>query len=108
MRRACCRLALLAPVLFGSASCSATPKTDDAGNAPTAKAIAAGESCAAKLPPDASSIYRVSAPDMRRDTDLRSLLRKQVMFMVIKDEIQRSAARPAAEKAAACLQLLRQ
>ncbi len=103
----CYRVALLASVLFGSASCAVIPKTDNAVADPTVAESAAGESCAAKLSPEASSVYRAAAPDMHRDTDLPSLLRRKVMLMVFSSQIQRSAARPAAEQAAACLQLLR-
>ncbi len=96
MRRVCCRVALLASALFGFAGCAVISEADSA----------AGESCAAKLSPEASAVYRAAAPDMHRDTDLPSLLRRKVMFMVFSDRIQRSAARPAAEQAAACLELL--
>ena len=57
------------------------------------------------LSPEASSVYRAAAPDMCRDADLAGLLRERVMYMVLSDHLQRSAARPAAEQAAACLQL---
>jgi len=60
-----------------------------------------------KLSPEANLVYRAAAPDMRRDADLPSLLREKVMYMVFSDQLQRSAARPAAEQAAACLQLQR-
>lgn len=101
MRIVCCRMALLSSVLLGLSSCAAPPAADSA----TVADSAAGESCAAKLSPEASSVYRAAAPDMRRDADLASLLREKVMYMVLSDHLQRSAARPAAEQAAACLQL---
>ena len=105
MRHICCRMALLASVLFGFSSCAAPPKADSAMADAAITDSAAGESCAAKLSPAASSVYRAAAPDMRRDADLASLLREKVIYMVLTDHLQRSAARPAAEQAAACLQL---
>ena len=111
MRLACCRMALLALALFGAARCSdRLPAASGAASpavGPAATENVSGESCAAKLSPDASSIYRVAAPDMHHDTDLPSLLREKVMSMVVSGQLQRSAARPAAEQAAVCLQLLR-
>ncbi len=107
MRPVCCRVALLASVLFSSASCTDTPKADSAVDSSTVAESAVGESCAAKLSPEARAVFRAAAPDMRRNTDLPSLLRRKVMFMVFSDRLQRSAARPAAEQAATCLQLLR-
>lgn len=107
MRLICCRMALLASALFGFASCAATPTADSAVVGAAMVESGGHESCAAKLSPEASAVYRVAAPDMHRDTDLPSLLREKVMYMVLSDQIQRSAARPAAEQAAACLQLQR-
>ena len=106
MRVVCCRVALLAFALL-AARCTAPPAGDGAVAGAATTGSAAGESCAAKLTPDASSIYRAAAPDMHSDTDLASLLREKVMPMVVSDQIRFSAARPAAEQAAACLQLLR-
>ncbi len=107
MRVFCCRMALLASALFGLASCGASPTVESAVVDTALAERAGGESCAAKLSPEASLVYRAAAPDMRRDADLPSLLREKVMYMVISDQLQRSAARPAAEQAAACLQLRR-
>ena len=108
MRLACCRAALLASALFGIASCADSHTVESAAAGPVLTENAASESCTAKLSPDASSIYRAAAPDMRRDTELPSLLREKVMPMVLSGQMRRSTARPAAEQAAACLQLLRQ
>ncbi len=107
MRLACCRVALLALVLFGAARCAdrSSPASGAAG--PAATGSTSGEDCAAKLPPDANAIYRAAVPDMQHDTDLASLLREKVMSMIVNGELRRSAARPAAEQAADCLQLLR-
>ncbi len=107
MRFVRCRLPLIALALLVSARCSAPPSENSTIVGAAATESAAGESCAAKLSPDASSIYHAAAPEMHRDTDLRSLLRAKVMPMVATDQIQISAARPAAEQAAACLQLVR-
>ena len=106
MRFMYCRVALLAFALFGTARCADRPTAGSAAADPGVAENAAGESCAAKLSPEAGSIYRAAAPDTRRDTDLASLLRQKVMAMVFSDQIQPRAARPAAEQAAACLQLL--
>ena len=111
MRPAFCRVALLALALFGAARCADRPPTASGAASPAASPAvtegASGESCAAKLPPDASSVYQAAAPDMHHDTDLPSLLRGKVMAMVMGGQLRRSAARPAAEQAAACLQMLR-
>ncbi len=101
------RMALLASALFGFASCAAPPIADDAVVGTAMAENAVGESCATKLSPEANLVYRAAVPDMRRDADLPSLLREKVMYMVFSDQLQRSAARPAAEQAAACLQLQR-
>ena len=107
MRVVCCRVALLALVSLAAARCAASPSGDGTVPGAVVAGSAPGESCAAKLSPDASSIYRAAVPDMRRDTDLPSLLREKVMPMVASDQIELSAARPAAEQAAACLEQLR-
>ena len=110
MRLACCRVALLALALFGAARCADRSPAASGAARPAASPAAieshSGENCAAKLSPDANAIYWVAAPDMHHDTDLASLLREKVMSMVVSGQLQRSAARPAAEQAAACLQLL--
>ena len=111
MRRACCRVALLALALFGAARCADRPPAvsgaASSAASPAATESTSGKDCAAKLSPEASSIYRAAAPDMHQDTDLPSLLREKVMSMVVSGELRRSAARPAAEQAATCLDLLR-
>lgn len=107
MRLACCRAALFASALFGIASCADSRTAQSAASGPALAENTATESCTSKLSPDASSIYRAAAQDMRRDTDLPSLLREKIMPMVLSGQMRRSTARPAAEQAAACLQLLR-
>ena len=107
MRPAFGRVAVLALALLGAARCADPPPAASGAASPAATENMSGEGCAAKLSPDASSIYRVAAPDMHHDTDLASLLREKVMAMVMSGELRRSAARPAAEQAATCLQLLR-
>lgn len=107
MRVVRCRLFLLAFALLAFARCAAPPVKDSTAASAAAAEGTAGASCAAKLSPEASAIYRASAPDMRRDTDLPSLLREKVMPMVASNQIEFSAARPAAEQAAACLELMR-
>lgn len=106
MRRACCRVALLALTLFSAACCADRSPAASGAASPAATKSTFGEVCAAKLSPDANAIYRVAAPDVHHDTDLANLLREKVMSMVVSGQLQRSAARPAAEQAAACLQLL--
>ena len=106
MRLACCRVALLALAL-GVTRCADHPAAPGGTASPVVTEGMSGEDCAAKLSPDASSIYRVAAPDMHHDTDLPSLLREKVMAMVMGGELRRSVARPAAVQAATGLQLLR-
>ena len=86
--------------MFGLAGCAVTP------GAGTTKDVA-GEGCAAKLSPEATLVYRAAALDMRHDTDLEVLLRERVMVLVFTDQLDRDAARPAAEQAAVCLEQLR-
>jgi len=107
MRLACCRVTLLALALLTAARCADRRPADSTAAGPAVIESASSENCAAQLLPEATSIYRVAAPDMNRDTDLPSLLRERVMSMVLSGQLRRSAARPAAEQAAACLQLLR-
>ena len=99
-------VALLASTLFGLAACVNTPGSDTANAAPN-KASTAADGCAAKLSPEASLVYRVAALDMRPNTDLAVLLRERVMMLVFTDQLDRGAARPAAEQAAECLEQLR-
>ena len=107
MRLACCRMALLALVLLGATCCADRHPAASGAAGPAVTEGMSGEDCAAKLSPDASSIYRVAAPDMHHDTDLASLLREKVMAMVMSGELKRRAPPPPAPHAATFLQLLR-
>ena len=102
MPRVSLRGALLALVSVGSAGCAVTPKSNTA-----VAQDSSNQSCVAKLSPEAGLVYRASALDMRRDTDLSALLRDRVIILVFTDQLSRDAARPAAEQAAVCLEQLR-
>ena len=73
-----------------------------------ARAIAKAHDCSAKLPPKATIIYDDAEADVHQDTNMESLLRVKVMMLIVRDKIRRADARPAAERAAECLELLQQ
>jgi hypothetical protein len=65
-------------------------------------------SCAKNLSPAALEIYRAAAPDLRRDSNMASLLRAKVMPMVMNGDMNRTTARIAATAASFCLRDLQQ
>lgn len=67
---------------------------------------AGAERCAGQLSPKASAIYQDIAPHMMPDTNLEALMRQRVMRMIVTGDLSMRAARPAAEKAAECLEML--
>ena len=69
-------------------------------------ANAEAERCAGQLSPKASAIYHDIAPHMMPDTNLETIMRHRVMMMIVTGDLSMRAARPAAEKAAECLELL--
>lgn len=97
-------LMLVGAVLLGTSGCAA-PDAGPAGDIPAASSAAA-EACAIKLPPAAGIIYRDAAPDVHAETNMESLLRVKVMMLIVRDHIKRAEARPAAERAVECLELL--
>ncbi len=97
---------LLTAVVLGTAGCTGPGQGTPAEDIPASSAAAAQE-CAAKLPPMASLIYNDAASDVHAETNLESLLRVKVMMLIVTDRIKRADARPAAEKAAECLEMLK-
>lgn len=69
-------------------------------------ATPAAAGCAAQLSPKASVIYHDIAPHIMPDTDLETIMRQRVMMMIVTGDLSMRAARPAAEKAAECLEML--
>lgn len=97
---------LLIMVLLGAAGCSDRARyPGPASDVPDADVMAA-QACAAKLPPVASIIYKDAEPDVHASTNMESLLREKVMMLIVRDQVKRSEARPAAEAAAGCLEML--
>ena len=93
-------------VVLGVAGCSDRARyPGPALDIPEADAAAA-QACAAKLPPVADIIYKDAEPDVHASTNMESLLREKVLMLIIRDEVKRSDARPAAERAAECLEML--
>ena len=77
------------------------------GAAPaTAAEPAAAESCAAKLDPDARSIYAEAAPSIKPGADLRAVLTRVMMPKVMSGAMNRRTATPLAEQASHCLELI--
>jgi hypothetical protein len=78
------------------------------GSAPAFAAdSAAADACAAKLNPDAKSIYTEAAPDMAKPgADMRTVLTKVVMPKVMHGDMTRKTAEPRAREASECLALM--
>lgn len=68
---------------------------------------AAGSACAAKLPADAQTIYNASVGQVTPQTDLRALITDQTKSLVMAGTIQRASAKPSAQAAAKCLELVK-
>jgi hypothetical protein len=73
--------------------------------APAADPVAAN-ACAAKLNPDAKSIYTDAVPSMTPGADLRSVLTRVVMPRVMHGDMTRHTAEPRAREASECLALM--
>ena len=68
---------------------------------------AAADACAAKLNPDAKSIYSAAAPDMAKPgADMRAVLTRIVMPRVMHGDMTRKTAEPRAREASECLALM--
>ena len=104
MRPLPARILMLGVVLLLAARCAGLDPTA-ASDVPLSSSAAA-EGCAAKLPPAASVIYKDARLDVHAETNMESLLRVKVMMLIVTDRIKRSEARPAAERAVECLELL--
>jgi hypothetical protein len=78
------------------------------GSAPAVAAdSAAADACAAKLNPDAKSIYAAAAPDMAKPgADMRAVLTKVVTPKVMHGDMTRKTAEPRAREASECLALM--
>jgi hypothetical protein len=105
MRRSQSRPLLIAAFALGCAGCSVPSTGIPPADVPATSAASAAE-CAAKLPPAAGIIYKDAAADVHAETNMESLLRFKVMMLIATDRIKRSEARPAAERAAECLEML--
>ncbi|MCW3005286.1 MAG: hypothetical protein JWQ20_4584 [Conexibacter sp.] len=78
-----------------------------AGSAPALAADpTAADACAAKLNPDAKSIYTAAAPSVKPGADLRSVLTRVVMPRVMHGDMTRHNAEPRAREASECLELM--
>lgn len=79
------------------------------GSAPAvAVDFAAADACAAKLNPDAKSIYTEAAPSMTKPgADMRAVLTKVMMPRVMHGDMNRRTAEPLAREASECLALMR-
>jgi hypothetical protein len=67
----------------------------------------AADACAAKLNPDARSIYSAAAPDMAKPgADMRAVLTRVVMPRVMHGDMNRRTAEPRAREASECLALM--
>ncbi len=67
---------------------------------------AAADACAAKLNPDAKSIYTEAAPSMKPGADMRAVLTHVVMPRVMHGDMNRRTAEPRAREASECLALM--
>ncbi len=66
----------------------------------------AADACAAKLTPDAKSLYDAVAPHVTPQTDLEDIMTAKIAPLVIFGYISRRAAEEHAPAAAECLKLL--
>jgi hypothetical protein len=66
----------------------------------------AADACAAKLDPDAKAIYDAALPSMKEGAVLKTVLTHVVMSKVMSGDLTRHTARPRAEEASACLELI--
>jgi hypothetical protein len=68
---------------------------------------AAADACAAKLNPDAKSIYTEAAPSMAKPgADMKAVLTRVVMPRVMHGDMTRRTAEPRAQEASECLALM--
>jgi hypothetical protein len=67
---------------------------------------AAANSCAAKLPKDAKTIFDTTLPKVTPGADLRELLTTNTRSLAISGAVARSTARDSATAAAQCLRLV--
>ncbi len=68
---------------------------------------AAADACAAKLNPDAKSIYSEAAPSMAKPgADMRAVLTRVVAPRVMHGDMNRHTAEPRAREASECLALM--
>jgi hypothetical protein len=77
------------------------------GSTPAFADPGAADACAAKLNPDAKSIYTAAAPDMAKPhADMRAVLTRVVMPRVMHGDMNRRTAEPRAREASECLALM--
>lgn len=65
------------------------------------------QSCAIQLTGEAADIYSAVSPKVVKDTNLRKLVEKQVIFKVLRRKLTVEQARQYGEAAGACLSLLK-
>lgn len=99
---------ILSVLVLGIAGCTGPIQNGVPAIDVPLSSAAAAQACAAKLPPAASIIYNDAASDVHAETNLETLLRVKVMMLIVTDHIKRAEARPAAERAAECLEMLKQ
>ncbi len=99
------RSLIMAVPVLATAGCSVPGQGTPAIDIAQTSADAA-QACAAKLPPKAAIIYNDAAADVHPETNMESLLTIKVMMLIVTDRIKRAEARPAAERAAECLEML--
>lgn len=63
----------------------------------------AADACAAKLSPDAKSVYAATIGSVKPGVDLTAAITEKTRGLVMSGKLSRGAARPAAEAAGTCL-----
>ena len=65
------------------------------------------EACAAKLPKSGKQMYKEVAPHVKKDSDIKQLMRSHVRGMVMSGKVGLSDARSQGPKTGLCLYLLK-
>ncbi len=83
-------------VTFGALCCTTAAFADQAS----------ATKCSAGLSPQGQQIYAASAPQVKPGANLRDIITQQARSLVMSGAMSRDAAKPAAEAAGKCLQML--